>query len=91
MPVSVPVSENADLQVQELASVSDNLQESVAESGPSSESIVSESLNLVQTADNVEPQISAATELDSGGGVFMPWWLGVALFFRRKSAAFKAG
>ncbi len=45
-----------------------------------------EKSQVAETDNLEEPVQGAAQEIESGGGVFLPWWLCVALFVRRKPA-----
>lgn len=75
--------------VQDLAVDADSLDELVVDSNDSQE--LSIAGNTVQNqvtspADTQEPELGAANESESGGGVFFAWWLGLALVLRRKLA-----
>lgn len=80
-----------ELQVSEVTPVAgtENIQDQTGNAGTGVESAnvvtVNEAGGLATSADAVaEPEISAAKDLDSGGGAFYGWWLGVALLWWRR-------
>lgn len=68
---------------------------STQEPNPGAESDSLQEPGLAAESESLPvPEIAAANELDSGGGAFSPWWLGLVFlatgFIRRSSLSFRA-